>query len=95
MSGGGHPANVSPPASEAIDDAFGQNERGRGQTPGVGVPGSWTNPVGATEEEISELARRYWEDEGRPEGKAQEHWLRAVNELRERSVSMPDVGARQ
>jgi len=34
-----------------------------------------------TEEEISKLARRFWEEEGQPEGKAEEHWRRAEEEL--------------
>ena len=40
VSGGGYPANSSVPASEAIDDAFGQSEAIRGKILGVGVPGS-------------------------------------------------------
>ena len=36
-----------------------------------------------TEDEISTLARRIWEDEGQPEGKAEEHWRRAEEQLRE------------
>lgn len=39
------------------------------------------------EEEIAALAYRYFEEEGRPEGKAHEHWLRAEREFRE---SHPD-----
>ncbi len=31
---------------------------------------------------IAALAQRYYEEEGRPEGKAEEHWLRAERELR-------------
>ena len=34
------------------------------------------------EEEIAALAYRYFEDEGRPEGKADEHWARASREVR-------------
>lgn len=34
------------------------------------------------EEEIAKLAYRYYEEEGRPEGRAEEHWHRAVGELR-------------
>src|SRR3954470_9281536 len=79
VSGGGHPADSSVPATEAIDDAFGQNAGGRGKTPGVGVPGSRTNPV--SHDEISRRAQAIWEEEGRPEGKAQDHWMRAVADL--------------
>src|SRR4051812_20788246 len=76
VSGGGHPADSSVPATEAINDAFAQNDSGRGKRPGVGVPGSRTNPV--SHDEISSRARAIWEEEGRPEGKAEEHWMRAV-----------------
>ncbi len=34
-----------------------------------------------TDDEIGALARKYWIDEGRPEGKAEEHWQRAEEEL--------------
>jgi hypothetical protein len=81
VTGGGHPANVSPPAGEAIDDAFDQPIRGRGQTPGIGVPGSMGLPVGKLAEQIAARARQIWEDEGRPDGRAEEHWLRAEAEI--------------
>jgi hypothetical protein len=84
VSGGGHPADSSVPASEAIGDAFGQNAGGCGVTPGVGVPGSKTNPVRPLDQEISQLAQTFWDQEGRPEGKAEEHWLPAEAELRQR-----------
>jgi hypothetical protein len=84
VSGGGHPADASAPAEEAIDDALGQDTRGRGKTPGVGVPGSKGNPVGKLREEISRRAQEIWEDEGRPEGRAEEHWLRAEAEITQR-----------
>ena len=95
VSGGGHPADSSTPAQDAIADALAENEGGRGMTPGAGVPGSRTNPVRASREEIERRARELWEEEGRPEGRAEDHWRRAEQELRERSVSMPDLGARQ
>lgn len=34
---------------------------------------------------IATLAYRFYEEEGRPEGMAEEHWLRAERELRRRS----------
>src|SRR5438477_4337308 len=79
VSGGGHPADSSVPATEAIDDAFAQDPGGREKIPGVGVPGSRTNPV--SHDQISRRAHAIWEEEGRPEGKAEEHWMRAVREL--------------
>ena len=39
------------------------------------------------ETEIAALAYRFYEEEGRPEGRADEHWFRAERELRERSQS--------
>src|SRR4051812_13973036 len=79
VSGGGHPADSSVTATEAISDALTQNGGGRGGTPGVGVPGSRTNPV--LRDEISRRAQAIWEAEGRPEGRAEEHWSRAEREL--------------
>ena len=34
------------------------------------------------EDEIARLAHRYYEEEGRPEGKADEHWFRAEREIK-------------
>jgi Protein of unknown function (DUF2934) len=31
-----------------------------------------------TEEAVRVLAHKFWEEEGRPEGRAEAHWLRAV-----------------
>ncbi len=81
VSGGGHPANVSPPATEAIEDAFDLDAMGRGQTPGLGEPGTKGFPTGKFRDAIAARAQEIWEDEGRPEGRAAEHWLRAEAEL--------------
>ncbi len=101
VKGGGHPSDSPVPAEEAIDDALGRPVAGHAKTAGTGdpgVPGSKTNPVHPRREpppeapsnqpstdEISALARQFWEDEGRPEGKAEEHWSRAEEQLRRRS----------
>ena len=85
VSGGGHPADSPVPPSEAIDDALAQNTGGHGKTPGIGVPGSKTDPVVPSMEQIAERAQQLWEEEGRPEGKADEHWARAEAELRQPS----------
>ena len=37
--------------------------------------------------EIAALAQRYYEEEGRPEGRAMEHWLRAERELHAHSAA--------
>jgi len=42
-------------------------------------------------EEIAALAYRIWEEEGRPEGKSDEHWARAQRCLREQRVPLPDL----
>ena len=81
VTGGGHPANVSPPASEAIDDALDHDAIGYGQTPGLGVPGTKGFPTGKFRDAIEARAREIWEEEGRPDGRAAEHWLRAEAEL--------------
>lgn len=62
-----------------------KDQRGHGNTPGVGVPGSKTNLEPPSQEEISRLAQHYWEEEGRAEGKSEEHWRRAETDLRRRA----------
>jgi hypothetical protein len=32
-------------------------------------------------DQIAALAHKFWEDEGRPEGRAESHWLRAIETL--------------
>jgi hypothetical protein len=44
-----------------------------------------------TREEIAALAQQFWEDEGRPEGKAEEHWTRAEEQLCPRPSSQEAV----
>jgi hypothetical protein len=38
--------------------------------------------INPSEEDITALAHQLWEEEGRPEGKADEHWRRAEAQLR-------------
>jgi hypothetical protein len=45
-----------------------------------------------SEQDISALARRFWEEEGQPEGQAEEHWLRAEEELRKWHGVRPPEG---
>lgn len=35
-----------------------------------------------THEDVARVAKQLWEDEGQPEGKAEEHWQRAEEHLR-------------
>ena len=46
-------------------------------------------------EDIAALAKSYWEEEGRPEGKAEEHWLRAEEALRQQQADALSPAARQ
>jgi len=46
------------------------------ETPSNSTPGA------NLDEEIARLAHRYYEEEGRPEGRAEEHWLRAEREIK-------------
>ncbi|MDB6168207.1 MAG: hypothetical protein JWM88_1071 [Verrucomicrobia bacterium] len=39
--------------------------------------------------EIAALAQRYYEEEGRPDGRSLEHWLRAERELHPHRISQP------
>ena len=46
-------------------------------------------------EEISARAYQLYEDEGRPEGKSEEHWARAEAALAVETRRMPDVPAQR
>lgn len=91
VSGGGHPADSSVPALEAIEEAFNQEAGEPGQTRTAAASGDRSNPV-PSQEDISRRAQALWEAEGRPEGKAEEHWGRAENELRGTISSLRDDG---
>ena len=81
VAGGGNMSDTTPESVEALADSFDQAERGRGVTSAAGVPGTMGLPVGKLAERITERARQIWEEEGRPDGRAEEHWLRAEREL--------------
>jgi Protein of unknown function (DUF2934) len=36
------------------------------------------NVIAGRDQRIADLAYRMWEEDGRPEGRAEQHWLRAV-----------------
>jgi hypothetical protein len=40
-----------------------------------------SNVARVSEEAVRALAHKFWEEEGRPEGRAHDHWLRAVAEF--------------
>jgi hypothetical protein len=37
--------------------------------------------IAPAHDQIAALAHKFWEDEGRPEGRADHHWLRAISTL--------------
>ena len=39
-----------------------------------------------TTEQIAKRAQQLWEEEGRPEGKSDEHWFRAEAELHQEEI---------
>lgn len=43
-------------------------------------------------DEISALAHQIWEEEGRPEGKHEEHWRRAAEEVERRHSTDDNAG---
>jgi hypothetical protein len=44
------------------------------------------------ESAIRERAYSIWEEEGRPEGRAWDHWDRASREIVERMITPPSIG---
>ncbi len=42
------------------------------------MPLAMNNAFANRDQLIADLAYRLWEDEGRPQGKAEDHWLRAA-----------------
>ncbi len=44
--------------------------------------------------QIAALAHKFWEDEGRPEGRAEAHWLRATEVLVKAPVAKPVAKAK-
>jgi hypothetical protein len=43
------------------------------------------------QEHIAALAYKFYEEEGRPEGKADEHWAKAERAVREQRMPAPDA----
>lgn len=50
-----------------------------------------THPRPLDHDTVAALARKHWEEEGKPEGRAIDHWLRAESELQKAN----DGSARQ
>jgi hypothetical protein len=70
---GGHAPDAMLPANKDTADLPG----------GGGHAGqSHTMPSQA---DIAQLAQQYWEEEGRPEGRATDHWSRAEQALRQQA----------
>ena len=51
-------------------------------TSGMQDSGAHTMPSQA---DVARLAQQYWEEEGRPEGRATDHWSRAEQTLRQQA----------
>jgi len=47
------------------------------------------------EDRIAEAAFYIWQAEGKPQGKSQEHWFRAVEELKTDNAPAPKKAARK
>lgn len=67
---GGHAPDAMLPANKDTADLPG----------GGGHSGRHTMPSQA---DIAQLAQHYWEEEGRPEGRHNDHWQRAEQTLRQ------------
>jgi hypothetical protein len=52
------------------------------------------NPSSLSHDQITERARKIWEDYGRPGGRDEEIWLEAERQLSASGASTPKVGAR-
>jgi hypothetical protein len=61
--------------------------------PGLGLSRVKENPVPNLEEAIRERAYHLWLADGRPEGKADIHWLNAQHEILAASAASPDGAA--
>ncbi len=76
-----HPLNA--PTKEAQDEIIAEQPEPR--TAGVGADPA--RVARATPEQIAERAHEFWIDEGRPDGRAVEHWRRAERELNDPNPS--------
>ncbi len=47
------------------------------------------NVIAGRDQRIADLAYRLWEEDGRPEGRAEAHWLRAVKLVDEMVPTKP------
>jgi hypothetical protein len=52
------------------------------------------NPSSLSHDQITERARKIWEDYGRPEGRDEEIWLEAERQLSPPAASTPKIAAR-
>jgi hypothetical protein len=47
------------------------------------------NAIANRDQRIADLAHQFWEQEGRPEGRAEHHWLRAAAQIDHVSKTAP------
>ena len=45
------------------------------------MPSIVGNPIASREQQIADLAYHYWQEEGYPVGRDEDHWLRAAAEI--------------
>jgi len=48
--------------------------------------------TGDHEDAIKQRAHQIWEEEGRPEGRHEEHWMRALEEMADTPAVLPGGG---
>ena len=51
------------------------------------------NVIAGRDQRIADLAYRIWEEDGRPEGSAEQHWLRAAVLVDESAAKKPALKA--
>lgn len=49
------------------------------------------NPIASRDQQIADIAYRLWQEEGYPDGRADAHWLRAVEMLEAESAKKPKL----
>lgn len=49
------------------------------------------NPIAGRDQQIADLAYKFWEQEGYPEGRAEEHWMRAAAIVDETASGKPKL----
>ena len=69
-----------------------QERRSRGNAPGTPEPAQSDRSSRDREDRVRQRAYRYWEEGGRQEGKAAEHWHRAAQDLDREDAELQRTG---